>query len=619
MVPTPAEQAAVARDYLALLDGSPPVADHGQEVLAGLDELGLVEWELVEEAGERVLLRPEKKLVRAQLSWLDRVAKRDPARAGQVVTAAATAFDHRDAALQERALAVIGRHLKAAGESVLPELRTAAERLGLGLSARAAVLFGMPSAGTTEERADVLPVVSGPRLVPGPLATVAEVAEEVAAVVAGDQDVVAFERALDGLVRHAHLDRAALAAALKPVLRKQPRTLFDCVPADLHGVARAVAELEPDTGLRRRRGRARFSLAGELLAARLVEASELVMAGVQPFLLAVPTHSTGALDAAVLVERLTACERLGVTPAPVDLAQALLRVTPGADSQVLVAAESLGSAAGKRTADWLRTGGLPHQESEPPGWGLDTQPRRNQPRSPAAPGLTLDPAPPQAVADLIGPHQQRRQYVVEPPQMFWFAQLPHHRDVVAARDYFEDHENDRGWTAALPFMAESGGPAGFAVHLLLADSMGTSRPVDRGPAVDAVLVLAARGQLDAGLFGCQLAALVHRGGLPANRLAETLRMMADTGAHGVVWSVFEGALPRLLDDKPVHGAGELLALAVECAARCDASGEIAEVTVVAQRTGSSLVVKNARALREVLLRAGHRVASPDRRADVGGA
>lgn len=602
MAPTPAEQAAVARDYLALLDGSPPVAEHGQEVLAALDELGLVERELMGEAAERVLLRPEKKLVRAQLAWLDRAAKRDPARADQVVTAAATAFDHRDAALQERALAVVGRHLKAAGESVLPELRTVAERLGPGLSARAAGLFGMPSAAPGEALADVLPVVSGPRPVPGPLTTVAEVAEEVAAVVAGDQDVVAFERALDGLVRHAHLDRAALAAALRPVLRQQPQGRYDCAPADLYGVARAVADPQPDTSLRRRCGRGRFSLAGELLAARLMEANELVAAGVQPFLLALPTHSTGALDAAVLVERLMACERLGVIPGPVDLAQALLRVTPTANRQVLVAAESLGSAAGKRTADWLRTGGLPHQESEPPDWESDAQPRWKRQRSPAAPGLTLDPAPPQAVADLIGPYQKRRQYVVDPPQVFWFAQLPHHRDVVAARDYFEDQQNDRGWTAALPFMAESGGPAGFAVHLVLADSMGTSLPVDRGPAVDAVLVLAARGQLDAGLFGRQLAVLVHGGGLPANRLVETLRMMADTGAHGVVWSVCEGALPGLLGDQPVRGAGELLGLAVECAARCGASGEIAEVTAVARRTGSSLVAKNARALREVLLR-----------------
>ncbi|MEV6859454.1 DUF6493 family protein [Streptosporangium subroseum] len=600
MAPAPAEHAAVARDYLELLDGSPPVADYAQEILAGLDEIGLVERELAGEASERVLLRPEKKLVRAQLSWLDRAAKRDPARAGQVVMAAATAFDHRDAALQERALAVVGRHFKAAGESVLPELRAAAERLGPVLSARAAELLGMPSDGAAEPLADVLPVVPEPRPVPGPLATVAEVAEEVAAVIAGDQDVVAFERALDGLVRHAHLDRAALAAALEPVSRKEPRWRFDCAPEHLYAVARAVADPEPYEYFLRR-GNGEFSLAGELLAARLVEAGELVASGAQPFLLAVPTLSTGALDAAVLVERLAACEGLGVTPGRVDLAQALLRVTPAADRQVLSAAENLGSEAGKRLAAWLRAGGLPHQDSEPSDW--DTA--RKRWRSPARPGLTLDPPMPKEVAKLLGPYERRKHYVVDPPEAFWFAQLPHHRDVVAARDYVDSRQTDRGWTAALPFMAESGGPAGFAVHMVLAQSTSTSRPADRGPAVDAMLVLAARGQLDATLLGRQIAVRVHEGGVLANRLVETLRTMADTGAHGTVWAVLEGALPGLLGDKPVRGAAELLALAVECASHCGASGEVAEVTAVAQRTGSSLVVKNARALREVLLRTGH--------------
>jgi hypothetical protein len=169
--------------------------------------------------------------------------------------------------------------------------------------------------------------------------------------------------------------------------------------------------------------------------------------------------------------------------------------------------------------------------------------------------------------------------------------------MVAAREYFTSCSHDRG-ASALPFLVESGGPAGYAVHMALAWSMPA-----RDSVVDAVLVLAARGQLDAALLGRQIAVLVLDSLLPANQLAETLRLMADMGAPGVVWSVFEAALPVLLHDKPARGSGELLALAVECASRCGASGEIAEVTAVAGRTGSSQVVKNARALRDVLLRA----------------
>lgn len=602
MAPTPAEHADVARDLLALLDGSPPVVDYAQEVLAGLDEAGLIESELVTEACERVLLRAEKKIVRAQLSWLDKVAKRDPARAGQVVTAASFGFDNRDSALRERALAVVARHLKPAGESVLTELRAAAERLGPGLSARAAELFGLSEDTVTEQYTDVLPVVPEPRPVPGPLATVAEVAEEVAAVLAGDGDVVVFERALDGLVRHAHLDRAALAAALKPTVRREPGHVYDCRPTDLYDVARAVRDEEPrQSAIGAVRSYRVFSLAGKLLAARLLDAIDAVRSGTRPFLLAVPTLATGALDAAVLVERLAAYEELDVAPGPVDLAQALLRVTPTSDPRVLAAAGELGSDAGKWTADWLRTGGLPNQESRPSDWDPEQVTFPERWSTPAAPGVSIDlPLPPEA-ADLVGPYQKRTSYVMDAAHPFWFAQLPHHRDVVAARDYW-DGISSKGWTAALPSMAESGGPAGFAVHAVLARSTGTSRAQDQGAVVDAVLVLAARGQLDAALLGRQIAVQVHHAYLATNRLAETLRLMADIGAHGVVWSVFDGALPVLLHGELPRGTGELLAVAVECASRCGASGEIPAVTAVADRKGSTLVVKNARALREVLRR-----------------
>ncbi|MEV6592941.1 hypothetical protein [Streptomyces acidicola] len=42
--------------------------------------------------GERVLIRPEKKLVRAQLPWLDRRIRHDPARAARLLADVAPAF-----------------------------------------------------------------------------------------------------------------------------------------------------------------------------------------------------------------------------------------------------------------------------------------------------------------------------------------------------------------------------------------------------------------------------------------------------------------------------------------------------------------------------------------------
>lgn len=604
---TPAENALALRDHVALLDLSSPVASYAQEVLIGLDEAGLLEPDVCTEVCERVLLRPEKKLVRAQLTRLDRAARRDPARAARTVLDAATALDHRDVDLQERALDVIARHLKAAGGSVLPELRTAAARISPGLAARAAELLGTtPDRLTdapdrlTDRYTDSLPAVPETRPVPGPIETAFEVAEELAAVVANGKDVVAFERVLDGLVRHAHLDREALARALKPVMRKEPRDTVDFTQSDVYDVARALRGDEP----RERHLDARFrvshsSPAGELLRARLAEAIDIIETDAQPFLLAVPTDATGALEAAVLVRRLSVLDGLGITPAPVDLAQALLRVTPTADERVWEAAGQLGSDAGHRLARWLRGGGLPHGDSGHAGWPdahsgrHPTEWLSHLPSEPA-PGPELLPA----AETLIGPYRNDGLY--DPMVPFWLAQLPHHRELVLARDYFRYRVSMRGWAHALPFAAESGGPAGFALHLALAYTLTYDQRGERDAAVDTLLVLAARGQLDTGLLGRQLAEMLRGKWIEASRVTASLRTAADTGAYATVWSVLEALLPHLLRDPVVRGAGALLALGVDCASRCAAKGEIPEVTTVAGRAGSSQAVKNARLLRDVL-------------------
>lgn len=597
---TPAENAPAVRDHVALLDLSLPVAAYAQEVLIGLDEAGLLEPDVLTEMCQRVLPRPEKKLVRTQLTRLDRAARKDPGRARRAVVDVATAFDHRDVDIQERALDVVARHLGAAGDSVLPELRTAAEQINPALAARAAELFGTAPDQFPAPYADLLPGLPEPRPVPGPIETPAEVAEELAAVVANDKDVVTFERVLDGLVRHAHLERTALVRALQPVMRRQPRDAMDFTQSDVYDVAAALRGDEP-----RRRNfidRLRYqdhSPAGELLQARLAEALDIIGTDAQPFLLAVPTDATGALDAAVLVERISVLDGLGITPAPVDLTQALLRVTPTADEKVLGAAERLGSAAGRRLAEWLREGGLPHWECGPAD-RPDARPGEHPSewvshlRPEPAPGPPLLPA----AATLLGPYRDNGLH--DPMLPFWLAQLPHHREVVLARDYFRYRVSMRGWALALPFAAESGGPAGFALHLAVAYTLTYDQQRERDAAVDALLVLAGRGQLNTDLLGRQLAALLRANCVEANRVTASLRAAAETGAYATVWAVLETALPVLLRDPVVRGTGALLALGVDCASRCAAKGEIPEVTAAAARTGSSQVVKAARLLRDVL-------------------
>ncbi|MFD0857081.1 hypothetical protein ACFQ07_33045, partial [Actinomadura adrarensis] len=306
---------------------------------------------------------------------------------------------------------------------------------------------------------------------------------------------------------------------------------------------------------------------------------ELIESGAQPFLLAVPTDATGALDAATLVNRIAELEKLDVTPAPIDLAQALLRVTITTDARVLRAAEDLRSHAGRELARWLSEGGLPHQNSTPQDWP-EPEPRWVYPARPA-----LDTRLPAPAAALLGPEVWNGFFAAP----FWVAQLPHHRDEAAARI-----ETCPG-TMLVP-LAESGGPAGFAVY----DQIMGHLESDSVPAVDAFLLLAVRGDLDIELFATLLHVRLRSKGCRTNRIIDALRMAAETGAYATVWSVLEHALPVLLRDEPIRTAGALLALAIECASKCGAKGRIPEVDALAARKGSTQTVKNAMLLRDIL-------------------
>ncbi|MER6360941.1 DUF6493 family protein [Kitasatospora sp. NPDC001527] len=642
LAPTPQEYAARVRDLLALLDGPSVLAGHAQQVLAGLDEAGLIEPEVAGEASAVVLFRTEKKLVRAQLAWLEQVAKRSPERSGPVVLAAAEAFGHPDSAVQERALNVVARRLKAAGGAVLPELLLAAEALNPAHHARASELFGAPVGGSGDDDTawdELLPPVPVPAPLGAPLATPVEVAEELAVLLAAEQpDVAVFERVLDGLVRHAHRDRAALAVALEPVLRVNPwqdvGRWRDCRPGDALYLATVIAgRADPHRGggLFRRKGRnplhgTHNTEYGKVLAARILEAAERVAADRPPYLLATPTDATGAITATALVERLAGYEAAGVTAGPADLGAALLRVAPTADPAVRAAAGRLTSAAGRWAAAWLRDGGLPDQPSErvlfAPGAGSSHADRYAerwweevkrvavaQPGSagPAGPARERLPAEFRALLEGTEPSVARARRVNEwlwEPTAHWAAMLPHHREELAARwlDRIADcaDRERRGGAPMLVVLAEAGGPAGLALHLALGYGLGARYPEDRAAAVDALLVLAARGDLDGAMLGRELGELVALGAVKPTRLAQALTAAADTGAHTTVWSVLAAALPSLLGGEAPRGTTDLVALAADAARRSAARGPIPEVTDTAARPGTSRLLKEARTLRDLL-------------------
>ncbi|WP_405986781.1 DUF6493 family protein [Streptomyces sp. NBC_00872] len=641
-------------------DGSSTVAGYAQGVLGRLALAGDLPVRSLADMSRSVLFRPEKKLVRAQLVLLGKVLRADGGSAGELLPAVADVFGHEDTTVQERALKLMARHLPAAGAEMRAELALAAASLSPVHRARATEVFGEPAPEPDPvPYEEILPPVPVPaRLAPAP-AGLAELVEEVVALVVSSEreEVTSFERTLDGLVRHAYRDRAALADALRHALAdrwwlegdsEQDRDRrFSRIPHGIEVVAASICERVSVTALWNTRARAavRQSCAHTVLngvtEARLWEAAHLLRTRPLPFLLATPTWRTGALDPDVLVERLSEYQRLCATPAPVDLAQALLRVRRETDPEAARAAAALGSPEGGRMAAWLSGDGTALPALEPAG-----EPRQPEADESAGEGRRRLGS----VTGRMGAVRERLAIHREFPPAFrwlgspvrpagsgcrhwiggenanWPAVLPEDRETLAGWllptvAACAEHDQ-RGGSWWLPVLAESGGPAGTGLHRGLAYGLGARHPDDRLSAVDALLVLAARDDLDGPLLGRELATLVTSGAVKVSRLADAARTAAETGAYATVWSVLGAALPGLLAAgaaRPGAGAGaagvgtalaartrtgkaaaatrpglgELLSVAAECVERCGARDGIPGLAESAGRGGSSRLASQA--------------------------
>ncbi|MEV0739016.1 DUF6493 family protein [Streptomyces sp. NPDC050549] len=634
-------------DWLALAsDAVPTVASHAQGVLGSLALDGELAPRRLAEMSEAVLFRSEKKLVRAQLVLLGKVLARDASAAAEVLPALAFAFGHTDTEVQERALKLVERHLKKVDSpEVRAELAAAADQLVPSLRSRAVETLGaapVTAAAAVHEEVLPPPPVTA-RLAPAPESAV-ELAEEVGALLASNGsngsngDVPTFERVLDGLVRHAYQDRDALLEALGPVFARRwwdsPDT--ESVRADNHfsrkhnglnGVAESLDLLlatlrnrvhtatlhdavQHDGSRSRVCGHSPLSRAFE---ARVWEVAYRIRAEPLPFLLSTPSWSTGLLEPNELVARLDSCRGLGVRVSAADFAQALLRVRRGDRATAVAAAEraaELGTAEGVRLARWLSSGGpvLPTSRRRSAGARVELE---------FGELLSLQADFPAGFRQLGRPTTVygERWYCYHwnrDMQQHWLAILPELRELVAVRIVREVSaaavDDARGAAAVLPLLAESDGVAGEATHLCLAYGLGARHPEDRLAAVDALLVLAARGQLDGARLGTDLGQLVRSGAVKPSRLAESMRTGAATGANTSIWGILRHTLAALLADldwgvkpAPARGLGDLLAVAAECAERSGAGGELPHLAQTADRTGSSRLVMQARRLRSALV------------------
>lgn len=633
------EQRERTADWLALAaDAVSVVAAHAQSVLASLALHGEVAARQLVEMSGAVLFRTEKKLVRAQLVLLGKVIARDPSTTEELLPAVAQAFGHEDAEVQERALKLVERHVgKPGAAEVREELAVAADQLIPTLRKRAAESLGaspVPSQPVTYE--EVLPPAPEPvRVAPAP-ESAAELAEEVGALLVAGGDVAAFERALDGLVRHAYGDRDALLEALEPVVAQrwwaqpEPRhgssgddyfTGHHALTNPAHGLELLLATLLGKVRTARLHhavqhgtvsGECAHSPLSRAFEVRLREVAYRIRTEPLPFLLSTPTWGTGLLEPDELVARLAEYGRLGARVSAADFAQALLRVRREERGPAEAAAEraaTLGTTEGRRLAQWLLSG----------GWAAPVSRRRTSGKR-----IFVESG---EIAELQGDFPPGLRLLGQSVSFFrdrwhcyhwndgmephWLALLPEERELVAVRMLSDLSavavEDSRGEAAILPLLAEAGGEAGEAVHLCVAYGLGARHPEDRLAAVDALLVLAAQGQLDADRLGADLGQLVQCGAVKPSRLVESVRTAAATGANATVWGVLRRTLPILLADlasdgavAPARGLADLLAVAAECAERTGAREELPHLAPTAERRGSSRLVAQARRLHSAL-------------------
>ncbi|MFK0203033.1 DUF7824 domain-containing protein [Streptomyces lavendulae] len=623
--PTGAEEAERAADWIALTADAPsPVAGQAQQTLARLAAAGRLTPRLLAEMSAAALFRPEKKLVRAQLVLLGKELRRDPSAAPELLPVLGDAFGHPDTDIQERALNLAAAHL-----TDDPALRAAladqAPLLSPAHRGRAAGLFGA-SAGGAEDTGPYREILPPPPVqvpvAPAP-ETVAETVELVAALVnSRTVELDEFERALDGLVRHSRRDRAALADALGPALAGRcwldPEESRYYIPSvqlpGLEQVAAAVLGAGPTREVHRPHVSRRSDChhTGLRLAhhARLTEVARRITDRPLPFLLATPTAQTGSLDPEVLVARLAEYHRLGESPAPADFAQALLRVRR--DPAAVPGAAALGTPEGDRLAAWLGRGGegapVTRRVAPAMGYRYTEEPERIVLDTGARPEVLRDF--PNPFRELARPRDAAERCWDSGDDLALIAVLPEDRETLAAWwlpaiTACAVH-GGRGGAAVLPRLAAAGGPAGPALHLVIAVGLGARHPEDRLTAVDALLTLAARGELDGVRLGTDLAELLGLGTVKPNRLADSLRTAAATGAHATTWAVLAAALPALLTGTGSGtgvGTGELLALAADCVEQSGAATpEPAGLAAAAAGTGRSRLVTQSARLHEALRR-----------------
>lgn len=584
------------------------------EELGRADRAGALDDELFAEAVQALTHRREKKNIAAGVKWM---ADAPPPRGAVALAALAPVFDVDTPALRERAVRLAVRLAPHAAPPSRELIREAANRLPTQLRERVAAAYGAADPAGTEAEAAPTPMATPLPALPPPITSVDGLADELGRL-RWPNDPAQFERILAALVELTHGDRTGVVAALQPWWRETWRHPFDAraaiygdgaVKEEYRSLLRrcVLAVVSPADGrelsaLLNHQGRTTGAPAlGNLAKRRFREIISLFERDrTIPVLLATPTEPTGHVAAETLLARL---ERLGDTePLEADFLQALLRLPRSLDPALSIRAEKLLSDAGRRTAAWLRDGGLPDPEVT---WEFETINLEGG-RGTARVGharLTPPAGVPQQLATLCAVSPD----AFSPREMAWWPPiLPSHREVVAAHvleflPLFADDTN--GQVEVVQALVHGDGPVGAATASTIVIGMGNRLPMQWAAAANAFITLAACRELPTADLGRAVADRIITEQVKLSRIAGMLAEIVAAGAHVEVWAVLAEALPRLLPDtgnKARAGLGELLKVARRAATRAGARGDIPGLSQLAAREGKSLLLHEARHLHEVI-------------------
>jgi hypothetical protein len=339
--------------------------------------------------------------------------------------------------------------------------------------------------------------------------------------------------------------------------------------------------------------------------------------------LATPTSTDGLIDPDAFGHRLAARIAGGEPPGAHDLAQALLRLPAGTHPELADRVRRLDFAASSAVARWLDRGGVPtpaidlvdvpRRRAGRPSWEYD-------PADSLRPGLLVARLRPAVDAtggvETLLPRAFAALFRVDHPlavgggyeltSTLWPSVMPTHREVIAAHaltGLARQVTGGRGAAVVLPLLAESHGEAGVATRLALAYGLSAFDVDDRAAAVDALVILAARRQLDGAALGAVLGDLLRRDAIVATRVVPGLRDLGRAGAWPDLWDVVAATLEATLPvdgRRPVNRLGDLAALAVEAAEIVRPARPLPGLDVVAGRSGSSRLVTEARRLQRLL-------------------